>query len=98
MMRATSPVRLSGPHRRQRILDAAVEAFAARGYDAASMSEIAAASGITKPIKQGLPGLAEGWADHPEVPGETLVEAAMDVVWIGLRGHLGPTEPRPGVT
>jgi AcrR family transcriptional regulator len=211
MVRARSPVRLSRPQRRQRILDAAVDAFAARGYDAASMSEIAAASGITKPvlydhfpskqrlfvelmenirdelvgrgaramgtglplevrfraavsaffsyvaeypaaarvllvtprgdpeladaarevqagataaltallaaepgllagqpdrdrrlglftefIKQGLHGLAEWWADHPEVPSVSLVEAVMDVVWVGLRVHLGPSEPRRG--
>ena len=50
MVRARSPVRLSRPRRRQRILDAAVEAFAARGYEAASMSEIAASAGITKPV------------------------------------------------
>jgi len=205
MTSATSAVRLSRPHRRQRILDAAVEAFATRGYDGASMSEIAAASGITKPvlydhfaskrdlfvelmesirdelvgrsaramgadqpletrvrvaiaaffayvdehpaaarvllvvprgdpeladaarqvqsgataaltallagepellaghsdrelrlelftelIKQGLHGLAEWWADHPQVAAGSPVEAVMDVVWIGVRAHLAP--------
>src|SRR5437588_9055051 len=50
MTSAPAAVRLSRPHRRQRILDAAVEAFATRGYDGASMSEIAAASGVTKPV------------------------------------------------
>jgi AcrR family transcriptional regulator len=208
---ARSPVRLSRPLRRQRILDAAVEAFAARGYGAASMSEIATAAGITKPvlydhfaskqrlfvevmesirddlvaqsaramgadrpleaklrsaisaffsyveqrpaaarvllvmpqgdpelanaarqvqagatgalaallaaepglldgrphrdrrlelftelIKQGLHGLAEWWADHPDVPRATLVEAVMDVVWAGLRTHSGSTHRRRG--
>ena len=205
MVRARSPVRLSRPRRRQRILDAAVEAFAARGYEAASMSEIAASAGITKPVlydhfaskrrlfvelmetirdelvgrgaramgtdlplearfraavtafftyveahpaaarvllvtprgdpelvdaarrvqdgataalatllvverellvgqpdrerriemftelvKQGLHGLAEWWAEHPDVPAASLVETVMDVVWVGLRAHLGP--------
>jgi AcrR family transcriptional regulator len=42
--------RLSSPQRRRRILDAATEIFAERGYDAASVGEIAAASGITKPV------------------------------------------------
>ena len=42
--------RLPAPERRQRILDAATQAFAVRGYDAASVGEIAAAAGITKPV------------------------------------------------
>lgn len=42
--------RLSGPERRQQILDRALEAFGVGGYDAASMSTIAAAAGITKPV------------------------------------------------
>lgn len=42
--------RLPRAARRQRILDSAVELFAARGYHAASVGEIAAAAGITKPV------------------------------------------------
>src|SRR5436305_14870864 len=47
---AATRVRMTAPERRARILDAAVEAFAARGYDGASVGEIAAAAGITKPV------------------------------------------------
>jgi AcrR family transcriptional regulator len=210
---ATRPVarRLTGPQRRRRILDAAVEAFAARGYDGASMRAIAAASGVTKPVlydhfaskrdlfvalietisaglmrraaeamaldlplgeritagidaffeevearpaearlllvtpraepalaeasralqdrvtlaladllaaepgllagardrprrlemaaefvKQGLHGLAEWWAGHPDVPRAQVAAAAREIVWSGLRGHLAqPRPPRP---
>ncbi len=53
--------RLTAPERREAILDAALEVFGARGYETASMSEVAAAGGITKPVlydhftsKQGL--------------------------------------------
>jgi AcrR family transcriptional regulator len=49
MSTPTAP-RLRAPERRRRILDAAAEAFAARGYDAASVGEIATAAGITKPV------------------------------------------------
>jgi AcrR family transcriptional regulator len=49
-MHAVASARLSGPERRQRILDAAVESFAERGYEATSVGEIAAAAGITKPV------------------------------------------------
>jgi len=47
-MRRTA--RQTGPERRRTILAAAAEVFAARGYSAASMREIAAAAGITKPV------------------------------------------------
>jgi AcrR family transcriptional regulator len=48
--RSTARERLSGPQRRQRILDAAAEAFAAHGYRAASVEDIARAAGVTKPV------------------------------------------------
>jgi AcrR family transcriptional regulator len=198
---SSTAVRLSAPVRRRRILDAAVTAFADRGYDAASVKQIASAAGITKPVlydhfaskrrlfeeaiegirdeliarsadvmareapieeriraavdaffayveerpaaarvllvtprgepelagvsrrvqaeatagiaallaaapellpgardrerrlelmteflKQGMHGLAEWWADHPETPRKPLVDAVMDVAWTGLRG------------
>jgi AcrR family transcriptional regulator len=42
--------RLTGPERRTRILFAAAEAFASKGYRATSVSEICKAAGITKPV------------------------------------------------
>jgi len=42
--------RLSGPQRRARILAAAADAFAAHGYHAASIREIAQMAGVTKPV------------------------------------------------
>ncbi|MGN6188624.1 MAG: TetR/AcrR family transcriptional regulator [Conexibacter sp.] len=42
--------RLPGPERRALILDAALRAFAARGYDGAAMDEIAEAAGISKAV------------------------------------------------
>jgi AcrR family transcriptional regulator len=42
--------RLKAPERRERILQAAEQAFAARGYHSASMEEIAAAAGVSKPV------------------------------------------------
>jgi AcrR family transcriptional regulator len=42
--------RLPGPERRRQLLDVAVEIFGVGGYDQASMSDIAAAAGITKPV------------------------------------------------
>jgi AcrR family transcriptional regulator len=35
-------------------------------------------------IRSGLTGLAIWWADHPEVPRERIVQAAVNSVWIGL--------------
>lgn len=42
--------RLPGPERRQQLLDVALETFGRGGYAEASMAEIAAAAGITKPV------------------------------------------------
>jgi len=49
-MAGHNPARLTGRERRQKILDAAAEAFAADGYHATSIREIAARAGITKPV------------------------------------------------
>src|ERR671911_2012282 len=49
MKRSTS-TRITGPQRRKRILAAAAEAFAERGYHAASVGQVAEAAGITKPV------------------------------------------------
>ena len=43
---------------------------------------------ITEFIKVGMHGLAEWWADHPEIPRRELVEAAMDAAWRGLASGL----------
>src|SRR5918996_1624309 len=50
MGRSSTVTRISGPERRKRILDAAAEEFAARGYHATSVGQIAEAAGITKPV------------------------------------------------
>lgn len=42
--------RLTAEERRGRIVDAAVEAFADKGYQAASVREISTAAGITQPV------------------------------------------------
>jgi AcrR family transcriptional regulator len=42
--------RLTADQRRERIVDAAIEVFAERGYEGASMRDIAAAAGISKPV------------------------------------------------
>jgi AcrR family transcriptional regulator len=50
-MNTTAPRRrLKAAERRQRILTAAEQAFAARGYHSTSMDDIAAAAGVTKPV------------------------------------------------
>jgi AcrR family transcriptional regulator len=46
----TENQRLTAEERRNRIFDAAVEAFAEKGYQAASVREISTAAGITQPV------------------------------------------------
>ena len=43
-------VRMSGSERREQIVSIARSAFAAKGYEATSIEEIAAAAGISKPV------------------------------------------------
>jgi AcrR family transcriptional regulator len=35
-------------------------------------------------MRAGLTGLAIWWSDHPDVPRERIVEAAVNVIWIGF--------------
>ena len=42
--------RLPASARRRQLLDAALEAFAARGFHATSMNDVAEAAGVTKPV------------------------------------------------
>ncbi|MGE4428968.1 MAG: TetR family transcriptional regulator, partial [Solirubrobacteraceae bacterium] len=42
--------RLSGPARRSRILEAALTTFAATGYGATGMGDVASASGVTRAV------------------------------------------------
>ncbi|MBW3556692.1 MAG: TetR/AcrR family transcriptional regulator [Actinobacteria bacterium] len=44
------PRRLPAPRRRRQLLDVALERFAATGFHATSMDEIAEAAGVTKPV------------------------------------------------
>jgi AcrR family transcriptional regulator len=50
MATGATTTRLTGSERRERILAAAAEAFAERGYHAASVGQVADAAGITKPV------------------------------------------------
>lgn len=49
-MKTNTRKRLSPVERRARVLAAALRTFAEVGYDAASMNQIAAAAGVTKPV------------------------------------------------
>ncbi len=48
--RLPNPPRLPAARRRRQLLDVALDCFAARGFHATSMDEIAEAAGVTKPV------------------------------------------------
>ncbi len=48
--RGAGTVRLPAPERRRQLLDEALEVFAARGFHATSMADVAEAAGVTKPV------------------------------------------------
>jgi AcrR family transcriptional regulator len=43
-------VRLPAPERRRQLLDTALDVFAAKGFHATSMNDVAEAAGVTKPV------------------------------------------------
>src|SRR5215210_312863 len=49
-LKTREPVRLSGPARREQLLDVAKELALARGFHALSIEGIARAAGITRPV------------------------------------------------
>jgi AcrR family transcriptional regulator len=77
MASGTEKRRLSAQERRARILDAAVELIAQRGYDRISVSEIAAAAGCSKAVLY----------DHFKSKGELAV-AAVEETNLALLSHV----------
>src|SRR3954470_19518463 len=101
-------LRMAAPSRRrlpraeggERMLDAALEIFAARGFEAASMDEIAEATGITKPMLYSYFGSKEGlYLACIDRAGRPMIEAFRTAVlaeddparrlWQGVRAFLG---------
>src|SRR3954470_6292147 len=100
-MAAPTRRRLPRAEREEKMLDAALGVFTARGFDAASMDEIAAASGITKPMLYSYFGSKEGLylacIDRAARPLIEALRAAAVVpeddparrLWAGTRAYLG---------
>jgi AcrR family transcriptional regulator len=85
---STSRKRLSAADRRGVILDAAVEAFARRGYHGAAIDEIAQAAGISKAL------IYEHFPSKKALHA-SLVERLVDEIFAGLRAvPRGAPEPR----
>src|SRR5256714_5258063 len=92
--------RLPRAEREERMLDAALDVFTERGFDAASMDEIAAASGITKPMLYSYFGSKEGlYVACIDRAARPMIEALRVAVvaeedparrlWSGVRAYLG---------
>src|SRR5919199_873681 len=77
---ATAPrKRVPRPEREQQMLEAADRVFARRGYAAASMDEIAAEVGVTKPMLYAYFGSKEGlYLASVQRAGEMLAERLRD--------------------
>lgn len=77
--------RMPRPARRAQLLKAALEVFAAQGYHAAAMDEIAAAAGVSKPVLyQHFPGKLELYL--------ALLEDACDRIIENTRAALRSTQ------
>lgn len=87
--RTSSTQRLSADERRAQILDAAYEAFAARGYDGVSMDDIAQAVGVTKPI------LYRHFASKDDLCAECLYLLGAQML-DGVRNATDPALPADG--
>jgi len=99
-MLATVPVRVPRAIREQQMLDAAVSVFARSGYVTASMEDVAAQAGITKPMVYAYLGTKEElFSACLRREGTRLMEALVEVVrpelaaeqqlWQGLRAFYG---------
>lgn len=71
-----SPARLNRSQRRAQLLEAARTAFAARGFHAASMDDIAERAGVSKPVLyQHFPGKVELYLALLDAETATLVDS-----------------------
>jgi AcrR family transcriptional regulator len=76
--------RLSAPERRERILSAATEVFAERGYASASMTEIAARAGVVASvIYDHFPSKRELHVELLELHGSWLIEHSITSIAVG---------------
>ena len=77
----TAPARLPRAERRQQLLDSAREVFAAKGFHAASMDDIAVAAGVSKPVLyQHFPGKVELYLALLDAEAVNLVTAVRDAL------------------
>jgi AcrR family transcriptional regulator len=81
--------RMSGPERREQLLDAARTIVAERGFQGASIEAVAREAGITRPVVYGHFGDLEGLL-------EALVERESDRALAGLADILPPVGPAAG--
>jgi AcrR family transcriptional regulator len=73
--RPVNAVRLPAPERRRQLLDTAVEVFAANGFHATSMNDVAEAAGVTKPVLyQHFASKRQLYLESLEAVGVRLVE------------------------
>ena len=80
----TRAPRLPREQRRQQVLEAALDVFAASGYHAASMDEIAERAGVSKPVLyQHFPGKLDLYL--------ALLDAGIDELMVAARSALGGT-------
>jgi AcrR family transcriptional regulator len=56
----------------------------AHAEDIAGSADPIALAMVSEIFRSGLAGLAIWWADHPEVPRQQIVSAAVNTLWIGL--------------
>lgn len=84
---SSAPLRLPAARRRRQLLDVALDQFAARGFHATSMVEIAEAAGVTKPV------LYQHFASKRQLYLELLDDVGsqlMDAIGKATAGASGP--------
>jgi AcrR family transcriptional regulator len=82
-------VRLPAPRRRRQLLDVALQCFAARGYHATAMDDIAEAAGVTKPVLyQHFRSKRQLYRELLEDVGAALIEAITTATTTAARPRL----------
>ena len=80
--------RLTGPERRAQILEAGLQVFGRKGHEVATLDEVAAAAGVTKPI-------IYDYFKNKQAFFDAIAEREMEIIGERIAKAIDPQSPKP---